>query len=77
MILLVTTVFLIPYEHCKVRPPNADVGDNLRISANVLNKQSEVFQLKDCAGVENKQGTVNNEIYDDNNQKKTAGQNSL
>jgi hypothetical protein len=51
--LLVTVVFFIPYEHCTVRPPNADGGDNLRISANVLNKQSGAFQLKDCAGVTN------------------------
>ena len=40
MILLVTVVFFIPPEHCTVRPPNADGGDNLRISANVLNKQA-------------------------------------
>jgi hypothetical protein len=77
MILLVTTVFLIPYEQCTVGPPNADGGDNPRISANVLNKQSGVFQLKDCAGVANKQGTVNKEIYDGSNQKKTARQNAL
>jgi len=50
---MVTIVVFIPYEHCTVRPPYADGGHNLRISANVLNKQSGVFQLKDCAGVVN------------------------
>ena len=53
MILLVTIVFFIPYEHCTVGPPDADGGDNLRVSANVLNKQSGGLPTKGlCRGGE-------------------------